>query len=741
MQDVHGTRRLAAIAAIDMVAYSRLIEQNEADTLARQKVIQKEVIEPLASEYGGRIVKTTGDGALIEFDSAVNAVSWAAAFQRRVAHLEEESEEHKRIAYRVGVNAGEVVFDDNDVFGDGVNLAARLEALADTGGVMISEGVFRNVAGRVDFGFVDLGEQFVKNIARPVHAYRVLLDEDDAGKFVPLPKSSVLRRRSILASAAVCASVSIALFVYIFLLPGDEPQVSGVLVVPFQADDPSAQVLADAATENLHLSFERLNQLEMTPYSIAKSYEGIDVSTDEATRDLGIRYVLDGSAKSNYGEIELFARLRDALASGDGVIWEQNFRGEADQLLGMLVTVKLKAVGAMKAKLNDVERSILENRPTQNPAAYLAYANGKRLLESKDFTDIAKALPLFDEAISMDPRFDDAKLGSAEANFQIWEGSFNTIKYTLDAKTDFSELIEQVLQNDPRNPEATALKVRAHLEQLEPDLALALARGAVFKNPTNPALRVVLGMSLTTEGNYEDAIAEFQEYERHSPKLNSGEKGDLAWNYLRAGDSGRALELLKSIPEEDLREQHHRHLAEANFREGNIKAARAHMELFLKNNVWLNLNWMKPWFEIYKDPQVFSVFEEAMLGSGLPEWPFNFNEGREADRIAHDELVLLHSDSFIEQHSVGPFGAPYSENRNSDGTIELNFAWMNGVPLSGTWKVFGDQICRNIPSVHHGRDLCHFLYLDPEKSTDDHRYVAAPWSFGIVNSVFVRTKK
>lgn len=345
----------------------------------------------------------------------------------------------------------------------------------------------------------------------------------------------------------------------------------------------------------------------------------------------------------------------------------------------------------------------------------------------KTSSDIAKALPLFDDAMSIDPHFNDAILGSAEANFQIWEGSFNTIKYTLDAQADFSKLIEQVLKSDPRNAEATALKVRALIEQLEPDRALALARGSVIKNPTNPKLRLVLGMRLTSEGSYEEAIAEFQEYERLSPRLNSGEKGDLAWNYLRAGDTGRALELLNSIPEEDLREQHHRNLAEANFRERNTKAAQAYMELFLKNNVWLNLNWMKPWFEIYKDPQVFSVFEEAMLGSGLPEWPFNFNEGREADRIAHDELVLLHSDVFNEQHSVGPFGAPYSEERNSDGTIEMNFDWMNGIPLSGAWKIVGDQICRNIPSVHQGRDLCHFLYLNPEKSTDEHRYVAAPY--------------
>ncbi|WP_170336699.1 tetratricopeptide repeat protein [Ruegeria arenilitoris] len=741
MQGEHGIRRLAAIAAIDMVAYSRLIEQDEADTLTRLKVIQKDVIEPLASEHGGRIVKTTGDGALIEFDSTVNAVTWAAAFQRRIENLEVDSKEHKRIAYRVGVNAGEIVVDDEDIFGDGVNLAARLEALADAGGIMISEGVFKNVNGKVEFGFADEGQQFVKNISQPVRAYRVLLDKSDAGKFVPLPKSAVFKRKSIFASAAICATAGLALFVFTFVFPREETRNSKLLVVPFEAHTPSEQVFADAVTENLHLSFERLKQLEITPYSIAKSYEGIHVEESEVAQDLGVRYVLDGSAKSNNGAIEIHARLRDALASGDDVVWEQVFQGEVDQLLDMLVTVKLKAAGAMEVKLNEVERNILENRPTQNPAAYVAYASGKRLLDSKDFTDIGKALPLFDEAMSMDPQFTDAKLGSAEANFQIWEGSFNTIKFTLDAQTSFSELIEQVLHSDPRNPEATALQVRALIEQIEPDRALALARGSVFNDPTNPMLRLVLGMSLTSEGNYEEAIAEFQEYEQLSPRLNSGEKGDLAWNYLRAGNSRRALELLNSIPKEELREQHYRNLAEANFREGDTKAAQGYMDLFLKNNVWLNLNWMKPWFAIYKDPHVFSVFEEAMLGAGLPEWPFNFQEGREAHRIAHDELVLLHSGAFDEQHSVGPFGAPYSEDRNSDGTIAMNFEWMNGIPLSGTWRIVGDQVCRNIPSVHQGRDLCHFLYLDPEKSTDDQWYVTAPWSFGIVNSVFASTDK
>jgi adenylate cyclase len=737
MSEPKGKRRLAAIAATDMVGYSRLMELDEAGTLARQKAIEKEVFAPAVAECNGRVVKTTGDGALIEFDSAVNAVRWAALVQRKIAERERETPGESRVAYRIGINIGDILVDGDDIFGEGVNVAARLEALAEHGGILVSEALFRNVRGKLDLGFADLGKLSVKNISEPVHAYSVLLDPLDAGRVVSREAAPRARTRLTLI-ASVVFLVAIGVFAARDLFKNSAPDAAGLLISPFVSEGGADPVLADAATEMMFRSFERQRQLPIATYSTALAYEGIDVSLDEVSRDLGIRYVVDGSVEETGDQIEVKARVRDAAAAGDATLWERSTTGDRDQLLDMLVSLKLGAAGALKLKLNPIERAIFESRPTNNPEAYFAFARAERLLDSKEFTDIGDALVFYEEAINLDPDFVEAKLGYAEANFQIWKGSFNTLRFTLDALRIATELVEEVLKDDPGNPKALALQVRMLIQHLARDRALSLARSSVFRNPDDPDLRYVHGLSLTTVGDYDKAVEAFGEYERLSPRLNSGEKGDLAWSYLRAGKSQKALALLSSIPDDEMREQHFRILADTQYQTGNIEAARANIERFLNNNVWLNLAWMKPWFEIYEDTVVYQKFAEAMLGSGLPEWPFDADKGREGDRIGHEQLVFLHSSAFEERHTIGPFGAPYSEDRMPNGQIAMNFGWMNGIPLTGTWQITGDQVCRRLPSVHQGRELCHYLYLDRVRSTDETLFVSAVLNFGVMESEFVR---
>lgn len=740
MPEANGTRRLAAIAAIDMVGYSRLVELDEVGTLKRQKAIQEQVFGPAVDDCGGRIVKTTGDGALIEFDSAVSAVRWAALVQRTIAERESETGEDRRIAYRMGINIGDILVDGDDLFGEGVNVAARLESLAEPGGILVSEAVFRNVRGKVDLGFADQGMLRVKNMSEPVHAYGVLLEPSDAGKIVPRIQRRTTRIRPAAIAAILCLLAAIGVLGTRNYFNNSTPKAAGILILPFTSEGLADTSFADAATENLLLSFERQQQFPTATYRTTQAYKGIDVPLDEVSQTLGLRYVLDGSTTKVGDQIEVQARVRDATTSGEEIIWQRSETGDRDQFLDMLVTLKLGAAGALQIKLNPVERETFEARPTQSPDAYLAFARAQRLLDSKDFTDLGEALTHFEEAIALDPDFIEAKLGYAEANFLIWEGSFNTIRFTLDALKIATEVVDGVLESDPRNSDAIGLQVRMLIQHLERDQALAIARSAVFSNPDDPGLRYVHGLSLTATGDYDEAIKAFAEYERLSPKLNSGEKGDLAWNYLRAGDSAKALALLSSIPGEEVKEQHLRILADAHYQEGDPEAAKANIVLFLNNNVWLNLHWMKPWFEIYDDPTVYQRYAESMRGSGLPEWPFDFHKGREGDRIQHDQLVLLHSDAFEERHKIGPFGAPYSEERTPDGAISMDFAWMNGISLSGTWRIAEDQVCRNIPSIHQGRELCHYLYLDRDRSTNDSLLVESVLNFGVIESEFVRVK-
>jgi len=200
-------RRLAAILAADMVGYSRLVQLDEAGTVARQSACLKELVNPAIKEFGGRLVKTTGDGYLVEFPSAVDAVLCAVKVQREMAAREQDLPSDQRLVYRIGINVGEIIYEEDDIFGDGVNVAARLEALADPGGIRISQPVFDNVRGKLDLGFANLGAQKVKNIAQPVPMYQVLLNPDDVGKvIIAAPKVS---RRGLFAIMAAVAAIAL----------------------------------------------------------------------------------------------------------------------------------------------------------------------------------------------------------------------------------------------------------------------------------------------------------------------------------------------------------------------------------------------------------------------------------------------------------------------------------------------------------------------------------------------------
>lgn len=732
-------RRLAAILAADMVGFSRLIQLDEAGTLARQRAIHTELIGPRVEEFGGRVVKTTGDGALIEFTSSVNAVLCAVAVQREMAAREADAPADRRIAYRIGINLGDIIHDGDDIFGDGVNVASRLEGLAEPGGICVSAAVFNNVKGKLDLGFADLGPQKVKNLAEPIPTFRVLLDPGDAGKLIRSKRRRSPMLRTVAALAAALAVVLVGGYLAWNRFAPAAPGEPKLLVLPLRAETAASRPVADAATENLIASFARLKGLATAPYDLSMSYEGIAVEPSELPTSLDVRFILDGAAALRDDRLELAARLRDTRASGDGVIWEETREGSPEQWLEQLTALKRKAAGAMKLKLDPTERAILEARPTDSLDAYLAYAEAERFRHSGDFYELEQSLPLYRQAMALDPGFRAAQIGNAEANFTVWNRGYNTIRYTLDALAETELTIGQILEADETDPYAIGLQVRIDIERLNWDRALSKARAAVFRQPDEPWLRNILGQALLASGQYDEAREQFASYEAMSPRLNSAEKRDLAFQHLLLRDAKKALSLLESIPPEEAESiEQYSYMANAHARLGEIDEARAHMAKFLQETVWGNLAWQKGYFGIYADPALFEEWSAAMTAAGMPTSPFDFESGREADRLLHDDLMELYSDRYEEVHDLGPFGAPYREERNADGTMVMDFTWMKGQPFIARWAIKGDQFCHSTPAVHAGREECNNVYIDREKSTDDVRHIANVYSFGIFNSEFRR---
>lgn len=340
-------RKLAAILAADVVGYSRLIGTDEAGTLALLRALLKDVVEPSMARHRGRIVKLMGDGVLAEFASAVDAVVAAVEIQEtlpeRSAHLPEE----RRMALRVGVNLGDVVVDDGDLFGDGVNIAARLQEVASTGGVAISDDVYRQLRGKLDLPFQDGGERSLKNIAEPVRTWT----------WTPVGGQ---------ATATVAAPAT----------PTDKPSIA---LLPFEnmSGEAEQEFFADGMTEDIITGLSRFRSLFVIPRNSTISYKGRSPDPKTIARELGVRYVLEGSVRRGGNRIRVTGQLIDAEAGGH--LWSERFDAELTDIFKVQDDVTDAIVTAIAPEIDKSERGRAERKPPDSLDAWSLYQ--RRLIE------------------------------------------------------------------------------------------------------------------------------------------------------------------------------------------------------------------------------------------------------------------------------------------------------------------------------------------------------------------------
>ena len=332
------TRRLAAILAADVAGYSRLIGADEGGTLQALKAIRAELIDPTIAAHNGRLVKTTGDGLLVEFDSVVDALRCATEAQAGMAERNATMPAKKRIDFRIGINMGDIVVEDGDIFGDGVNVAARLEALAEPGGICVSARVQEDAAGKLDLAFEDLGEQSLKNIARPIRAYRV------ATGAVP----TTVQETPTLA------------------LP-DNPSIA---VLPFanMSGDPEQEYFADGMVEEIITALSRIRWLFVIARNSSFTYKRRAVDVKRVGRELGVRYVLEGSVRKAVRRVRITAQLVDAQSGSH--LWADRFDGLLEDVFDLQDKVASSVAGVIEPTLQAAEMRRSAAQPTTDLTAY-----------------------------------------------------------------------------------------------------------------------------------------------------------------------------------------------------------------------------------------------------------------------------------------------------------------------------------------------------------------------------------
>ena len=379
------TRRLSAILAADVAGYSRLIEADEEGMLGRLKALRANIIDPKMAGHKGRIVKTTGDGMLVEFASVVDAVRCASELQVAMAESNAPLPQDHRIEFRIGIHQGDIVVEDGDIFGDGVNIAARLEGLAEPGGICVSARVREDATGRLDLAFEDIGEQSLKNITRPVRVFRVAMGR----KLVPEPPLAL-------------------------------PDKPSIVVLPFAnlSGDPEQEYFADGMVEEIITALSRIRWLFVIARNSSFTYKGQSVDVRQVGRELGVRYILEGSVRKGGNRVRITAQLIDAASGAH--LWADRFDGSLERVFELQDQVAVSVAGIIEPTLQAAEIRRVAERPTNDLTAYDFYLRAlphASFFFAKDRN--AQALDLLGGAIERDPGYGPALAAAAWCHAQL----------------------------------------------------------------------------------------------------------------------------------------------------------------------------------------------------------------------------------------------------------------------------------------------------------------------------------
>jgi adenylate cyclase len=479
-------RRLTTILAADVAGYSRLMGADEEGTHERLSAHLGELVNPKIAEHRGRIVKNTGDGFLAEFQSVVDAVRCAVEVQRGMAERNAGTPPERRIEFRVGINLGDVIAEGEDIFGDGVNIAARLEGLAEPGGVLVSNTVHDHVRDRLPVAFEDLGEHQVKNITRPVRVYRVrdATPKAPASPALPLP---------------------------------DKPSIA---VLPFanMSGDPEQEYFADGMVEEIITALSRIRWLLVIARNSTFTYKGQVVDVKQVGRELGVRYVLEGSVRKASGRVRITAQLIDATNGTH--LWADRFDGLLEDVFDLQDKVASGVAGVIEPALQAAETARSASRPTHDLTAYDLYLRAYALVMSSS-REIPEALHLTEQAIARDPRYGSALAWAAHCCFRLlFDGRSGDREAERLKGADFARRALQLAGDDPGIVVNSALALAYFGEDI--GAMIALVDRALALNPNFARGRHISGILRLWAGQPDLAIDHNEASLRLSPRVRIG---------------------------------------------------------------------------------------------------------------------------------------------------------------------------------------------------------------------------
>ena len=509
----HAERRLTAILAVDVAGYSRLTGIDEEGTHTQLMGHLRSLVDPKIAEHRGRVVKNTGDGLLAEFSSVVEAVRCAVDIQRGMVERNAEAPQGKRIEFRIGINVGDIIIDRGDIFGDGVNVAARLQGFAEPGGICVSARVQEDVQGKLDVAFEDAGDQHFKNIERPVRAFRVLLNGASQSalgrkRAAALPLAGVLAllvvgggatwwwqaagHRQSLQSALPSTSQKIE--------PTSARPVVAVLPFLTLSTEPSDDYFGDGLTEDIISALGRFSELTVLARNAVFPYKGKQLRSEELGRELGARYLVEGSVRRSSERLRISVQLADA--SNGTLLWSAQYDEKPKSIFSIQDNITRQIAGALAVKLTRLEQARSAAKPPTNLEAYDLVLRGRALLARNTRSANVEARSLFHRAIDIDPKYAAAYVGLGNAYQRSFV--FGWTDQPVETLNRIENLATTAIGLDASNTGAHALLGQVRLQFQEYDQAIDQLRLALDLNPSNAETYGWLGRALLFTGALED---------------------------------------------------------------------------------------------------------------------------------------------------------------------------------------------------------------------------------------------
>jgi adenylate cyclase len=523
-------RKLAAILSADAKGYSRLMGEDEEGTI-RTLNTYKEVMSNLIQQQRGRVVDAPGDNVLAEFGSVVDAVRCAVDIQKELKTRNAKLPENRRMEFRIGVNLGDVVEDGEQILGDGVNIAARLESLSDGGGICISGTAYDQVKNKLNLGYKYLGEQAVKNIAEPIRVYRVLMEPEEAGKVIGEKKAKPRKWQKLVSILVAILIVVVAVVVIwrLYLHPTRPPvevaskekmafplpDKPSIAVLPFvnMSGDKEQEYFSDGITEEIITALSKIPHLFVISRQSTFTYKDKPVKVKQVSEELGVRYVLEGSVRKAGDKLRITAQLIDAITGHH--LWAERYDRDLKDIFALQDEITLRIISALQVKLEGVERSDLSVKGTDNLEAYL------KLLQSREqagrFTKEGNILArrYAEEAIALDPKYAGAYLRLSAT--LIMDLSYGTTESPEQSLRRAEECIQKALALDDSAGEAHAFLGRIYLSKRQYEKAIAEGERALALDPNSDFVQAALAYSLFFAGRFEEAIAMYQKVIRLNP--------------------------------------------------------------------------------------------------------------------------------------------------------------------------------------------------------------------------------